>query len=284
MATYKIKNVRVAQSSPIQQTMPKDIVEEVEIDLEVPRKESVGFDQVPLPPKTKEVKVYQYPYKLGDNGCDTDIVPRDGGGDGLGGEKVSFEPEKGEGQTSGNPDTYVQTLNDVPAPTPAGSKDNHAIANTDAMTKIAELESKLKEADRKIQKSEIARERERVARKIAQAEIERGLYSCASDEDFEKRVSEYLDTPTSSLLRELQRVRTYPSVTATSVANLTTTASVNKKTGFIDYGGLALQSGIATMNRQASYTPVLGNDSVQELTNVIQSHMKMGKDYPKEQQ
>jgi hypothetical protein len=238
-----------------------------------------------MPQKTNEVKTYKYPYKLGDPGCDTDIVPRDSGGDGLGGEKVSFDPEKGEDQTSGNPDTYVQTLNDVPDPTPAGNKDNHAVAANDTLKKVAELQTKLQEAERKLQKTEIARERERVARKIVQAEMERGLFACTSDEELETKVAEYIQTPTSSLLRELQRVRTYPVVTtasANNAANLTTMASVNRKTGFIDYGGVALQSGIAAMNVKAEYAPVLGNDRVQDIADAVQAHTYLGKLFPKD--
>ena len=279
--SHEENTTKVAQSAPIQLTMPKDVVEEGEDDLEIPRDEAVGFKQV----EPKDVKVYKYPYKLGDDGCDTDIVPRDSSGDGLGGEKVTFEAEKGEDVSSGNPDNYVQTLNDVPEPTPAGSKENHAVAQSDALRKLADMDRKLKEAQRDLRKSELNREREKYARKIVQAEIERGLFAHNTDEEFETRVASMIETPAAVLQRELQRVRTYPTVStvASQDAALTVTAAANRKNGFTDFGGVALQSGIAayTISKEAAYVPTLGHNTVQELSDLIQPHTKLGKMFPK---
>ena len=278
MAASSKKLTKKAQAP--NQNMPKDLVEEGEDDLEVPRNESVGFTQT----KERTVKTYKYPYQFGDGGCDTSIVPRDSG-DGLGGEKVTFESEKAEGQTSGNPDNYVQTLGDVTSPTPAGNKKNHAIANNDAIKKLAEKEEELLEAKRALQKTEIARERERVARKIVQAELDKGLISCASEEEVDERINSFLDMPTSALLRDLQRVKTLPNVNTVSASTdgttkLVTTAS-NKRHGFIDYAGVALQSGVAAFNRSASYAPTLGHNTIRELADAVQDETYYGKLFPR---
>lgn len=288
-ANLRIKNVRLAQSQPMQQTMPKESFEESKPRVRIPRNKAVGFDQVPLPPNTKNIKVYNYPYELGEAGSDTDIVPRDSSGDGLGGKKVTFERERAVGQTSNNPDNYVQTLNDVPEPTPAGSKDNHAVAESQTMKKLASMRQKLIETQRSLHKAEIGRDRERIARKIVQAEIDRGLFACQTDEHLEKRVATMLDTPTSVLNREFQRVKTYPvvpSVTSTEANNtrnsaITAKAALNRQSGFVDYGGVTLQSGIAAFNRRADDIPTIGQNTHQELVDSIQDLTYLGRQFPK---
>ena len=66
-------------------------------------------------------------YGFGPNGKDvhTDVVPRDGAGDGLGGESVNFAKDNAVEMTSGDPDNYVQSWQDNVNPTPSGNEMNH---------------------------------------------------------------------------------------------------------------------------------------------------------------
>jgi len=206
---------KVAQVSQ-KEVMPKDTIEEQnrveegETRLDIPRDESVGLKQT----EPKEVTVYKYKYELGDNGCDTDMVPRDSSGDGLGGAKVTFEPELADGYDSGNSDNYVQTLQDREKPTPAGDSKNHAVvAMKELELKLAEKEREVLEAKREAQAAKIRLEREKYASKIVQAEIERGLYTFASEQDVDARIATIAeDMPVKYLARELERVKQYPTL------------------------------------------------------------------------
>jgi len=123
-------SVKLAQSQERAQTMPLNHDD----DVDIPRDESVGLKQT----EPKEVvKIKNDKYELGKNrGQETDEVPRDSSGDGIGGKKVEFEAESGDKQTSGNPDNYVQTLVEQIDSTPAGDKKNHAT--------VANLHSKIR--------------------------------------------------------------------------------------------------------------------------------------------
>ena len=118
-----LASVKMAQEN--KQTMPLDV--EDDVDAGVPRDESVGVKQT----NPKEVaEVFEKGYERGKNKNTTNVVPRDNSGDGVGGKKVTFEEEKVNKQTSGNPDDYVQTLVQQTKPTPAGNKDNKATASS----------------------------------------------------------------------------------------------------------------------------------------------------------
>ena len=107
--------MKTAQKAP-NQTMPLDV--EDDVDAGVPRDKSVGLSQTE-PKKVEEIK--------GDND-----VPRSTGNGGLkGGKKVDWAKETGPDATSGNPDTYVQTVVEQVKPTPAGNDDNHAVASSE---------------------------------------------------------------------------------------------------------------------------------------------------------
>lgn len=119
--------IKIAQAPPQKQTMPLDVEDEVKSG--VPRDESVGLKQTE---PTEVIKVKKdKAYKPGEGrGAETDVVPRDQNGDGVGGKKVEFVEESGDKQTSGNPDNYVQTLVEQIEPTKAGDKDNKAAVAT----------------------------------------------------------------------------------------------------------------------------------------------------------
>jgi hypothetical protein len=126
-----------------QQTMPLSVEEDV--DAGVPRDKSVGLNQTEPKSVNEVIKGKGGDHGSGSGGH-TDVVPRDGSGDGLGGKKVSWEGEKADGQTSGNADTYVQTLQDREDPKKAGDKGNHAtVATVKSMLKRFAAEKGLPE-------------------------------------------------------------------------------------------------------------------------------------------
>lgn len=140
--------VKLAQTSPTKQTMPLDI--EDEVDGGVPRDESVGFKQT-SPTEIKKVKKNpKSPERGKSSGGETDVVPRDGSGDGLGGRKVTFEAEKSEDATSGNPDSYVQKLQETIKPKPRGSKENHAVASAKQVIDAFAAKNKISTRDLEI--------------------------------------------------------------------------------------------------------------------------------------
>ena len=144
---------KVAQSAPAKQTEPIDMGdgESNGEKFDAPRNKSKGKPQefsgrsdVDSP---KKVRKDNYNMGPGGKNLHTDVVPRDGSGDGVGGRSVTFEEEKAEGATSGNPDTYVQEFqeSDYVYPTPYSSEDNHATSGPNtaankAIQKIAQQE------------------------------------------------------------------------------------------------------------------------------------------------
>ena len=83
-------------------------------------------------------KVRSEGYELGTGAEDnhTDVVPRSKGNSGLkGSTKTTYEDESGDKQTSGNPDTYVQTVEKSQKPASAGSEENHATAGSEIKIK-----------------------------------------------------------------------------------------------------------------------------------------------------
>lgn len=285
------RTTRIAQVTTPLNTMPKDVVEEQdrvdqgETRLEIPRDESVGLKQT----EPTEVTVYQYDYELGDNGSDESIVPRDPSGDGVGGEKVTFEPELADGYSSGNPDDYIQTLQDREMPTPAGDAKNRAtVAKSELEKKLAEKEKEALDAKREAQTAKLKLERERYARKIVQAEIERGLCSCNSDSEVEERVAIMSeDTPVKYLARELERVQLYPKVpTAATTENNEKIATANRiKSGFDSFQGL--QTGawrvphMYNSETQMNVTPVTINDKP-NFVNKLSRAFSLGDKYSDE--
>lgn len=132
----KAQTIDANPSEPID-AITEDKVEKnsVEPSLDIPRspekanpKINPGRSDVKNPTEVRKTE-----YGFGPNGKNlhTDVVPRDGSGDGLGGKSVTFEKEKGEDVTSGNPDSYLQEFQDQNQikPTPAGNADNHAVAS-----------------------------------------------------------------------------------------------------------------------------------------------------------
>jgi len=87
------------------------------------------------------LKVRKDNYGKGSEGKNlhTDIVPRDKGGDGLGGKAVTFEKENSESATSGNPDTYVQKFqsDSYIKPTSYGKEENHATSGPNTASSLA---------------------------------------------------------------------------------------------------------------------------------------------------
>lgn len=288
----KTGEVRIAQFSPQnKQTMPLDVVEEQdtvepgETDLKVPRDESVGLKQT----HPKEVKVYKYKFELGDNGSDTEIVPRSSNDDGVGGKKVTFEPEVADGYSSGDSDNYVQTLQKRPKPTPSGDPRNHAVvANEELMIRIAKLEKELKEAKRALTEERLLRGREKFARQIVNIEIEKGFFKPASEDEVETKVASYLKHPVDILENDLARVQSLPSVSASSKNNITTESSTIKK-GFDAYGGL--QTGAASLiptnipsyrNTKELYMASTRTGNIDNLAKELQKHTRLGDQFSEE--
>jgi len=116
-------------------------------NLDVPRDESKAKPEIDV--KREDVdnpkEVRDGNYGMGPEGKDlhTEVIPRDSSGDGIGGSSVDFDGEKGDKQTSGNPDNYVQEFqkdNQI-APNPVSNEDNHLGASAkDAIRKVAETQ------------------------------------------------------------------------------------------------------------------------------------------------
>lgn len=75
--------------------------------------------------KPEKVRDKEYQRGTGGENLHTNVVPRDGSGDGVGGKKVKFDKENADKATSGNPDSYVQEFTDSEKGSPAGSEKNH---------------------------------------------------------------------------------------------------------------------------------------------------------------
>ena len=145
----KASTQKKAQQESANQTEPIDAIseekeEENGEDINIPRDESKAKPEIDVkrPDVNNPKEVRKENYEMGQGGKDihTEVVPRDKSGDGLGGKSVTFTEEKGDKATSGDPDNYVQKFqkdNQI-APTPAGNKDNHAVASVEkAITKLA---------------------------------------------------------------------------------------------------------------------------------------------------
>jgi hypothetical protein len=282
--------IKLAQTSNIgKSTMPLDVieqqdrVEEGETRLDIPRDESVGLKQT----NPKEVIVYKYDYELGDNGSDTNIVPRSQSDDGIGGKKVTFESEIADGYDSGNSDNYVQTLQDRPKPTPSGNPQNRAVATKESMLRIAKLEKELKEAKLALTEEKLKRDREKYARKIVQAEIEKGFFTPASDDDVDAKIESFLKNPVDVLANDLARVRSLPSV---SNSKITTASRQTIKKGFDAFGGL--QTGAANLidnnvpddvnSIKELYLATNGVDKIANLSKEIQKNTRLGSMFSRE--
>ncbi len=280
-ASGRLVVVTAQTQTPSTNTMPKDVVPASEDLNEIPRDESVGFKQT----QPHEIKVYTTEYEFGTVNTDDEIVPRDKSGDGLGGPSVTYEPEKADGYSSGNADEYLQKYTPSPAPTPAGDSKNKAVvAENSSLTKEAQLEKQLLEAKRALQKSEIARERERVARKLVQAEAEKGLVRFGSEEEKERRIASLMEDPVSILHRDLERVRNWlPSASSpnsTGATTLTQTAN-NSQYGFAAAGGgVTLQSLGSVANHIVQDAPTIGYDRMTTLSRQLQSNLKLGQMFP----
>lgn len=127
-ADSKVLKLTLAQSAPAKQTEPTFSSEKSDPSLDIPRNkakakpESDGREDVNSP---EEVRKKSYEKGNGGKNLHTNVIPRDGSGDGLGGKKTTFEKEKADAATSGKPDTYVQKFTPEEKPTAAGNKDNH---------------------------------------------------------------------------------------------------------------------------------------------------------------
>lgn len=273
------KSIRTAQRYTSMETMPKDMTDGAEDLFDIPRDKSVGFDQTAV-----DVTVYDYEYALGDNGCDTSIVPRDGSGDGIGGRKVTFEDEKADGYSSGSPDTYIQKVQPRIKPEPRGSKKNHAVAAADYVKKIATLKQALQAKEAEIRKLKTDIKREVLARKIAYVEKEFGIMEFPNEESFETRVAAIKkDTPAPALLRELERVKAsaHRLTQVAKNANKTVTAT-RRQTGFEANGGVSLQTAAGAANHyiQSDVVRERPDMNASDLTRKIQENLYLGKLFP----
>ena len=145
----KKTKLKTAQLTGDKQTEPVNSIEKPESNgegIEIPRNKTKAVPTIDVGRKdvTNPTEVRKDEYTLGPDSKNlhTDVVPRDGSGDGIGGKSVEFKPEKGEKATSGNPDTYVQEFqkeNQI-KPTPVSSEDNH-LGATKAIQKVAQAKN-----------------------------------------------------------------------------------------------------------------------------------------------
>jgi len=278
-ASGRLVVVNAQTQTPTMNTMPKDVVPEAEDLNEIPRDQSVGFKQT----EPHEIQVYTTEYEFGKVNTDDSIVPRDKSGDGLGGPTVTYEPEKGEGYSSGSPDEYLQQYTPSASPTPAGDSKNRAtVASNSSLTKEAQLQKELLEAKRALHKSEIARERERIARKLVQAEAEKGLMMFGSEEEKERRVASLMEEPAGILNRDLERLRNWvPSASSpNSTGAITQTANKNSQYGFAAGGGVTLQTLGSVANHIVQDAPTIGYNRTTALARQIQSNLRLGQMFP----
>ena len=135
-----------------------------ESSLDVPRDESKAKPEIDPgdPSVNNPTEIREKNYELGPGATDlhTEVVPRDGGGDGIGGKKPKFDQESGDKQTSGNPDSYVQDYQGtLVEPTSADDVENHATTgpNTastkDLIKKIAKAQG-IKKANIRVYEKE----------------------------------------------------------------------------------------------------------------------------------
>jgi hypothetical protein len=132
--TTKVLRKKIMAQSQARQTEPVNSIDKADPKVEIPRNEKknkpqefTGREDVNSP---KEVRKDNYDMGPGGKNLHTNVVPRDKGGDGIGGESTNFEDEKGKDATSGNPDNYVQEFQENEKPESAGSEKNHAVAAT----------------------------------------------------------------------------------------------------------------------------------------------------------
>jgi hypothetical protein len=135
------------------QTEPVDGVQK-DPEIDIPRNEakakpetgSITKDRPDVANPT-EVRTKDYVKGKGAENLHSDVVPRSEGNGGLEGKKkVEFDVEESNKATSGNPDTYVQSVQETISATPAGSEDNHAVAKSNAIKKVASSKN-IKEAN-----------------------------------------------------------------------------------------------------------------------------------------
>jgi len=137
----KVYQKKVAQNYQLQESEPTDSGERAKPDPEVPRDKSKSKPETTVivkdrPDVGKPAEVRDGNFGRGPEGKDlhTDNVPRDSGGDGVGGKSVDFDKEVGDKSKSENPDTYVQDFTPSEKPAPAGTADNHT-ASTEVQFK-----------------------------------------------------------------------------------------------------------------------------------------------------
>jgi hypothetical protein len=144
---YNMKKAQKAQTEPVD-----GVQKDPEID--IPRNEakakpetgSITKDRPDVANPT-EVRTKDYVKGKGAENLHSDVVPRSEGNGGLEGKKkVEFDVEESNKATSGNPDTYVQSVQETISATPAGSEDNHAVAKSNAIKKVASSKN-IKEAN-----------------------------------------------------------------------------------------------------------------------------------------
>ncbi len=140
--TAVIRNflLKKSQSTNVNQTQPLSVEDKVEV--EIPRKKEVGFSQTKYDPirgtvggaggGVTEVKTDKYERgKGGETGGETSVVPRSKGDSGISGiSKADFCEEKANKATSGNPDTYFQSVQKNIEPTPKSSEKNRVRASS----------------------------------------------------------------------------------------------------------------------------------------------------------
>lgn len=220
------------------QTQPLDVEDEVESG--VPRKESVGLDQTEA-----DYLEYNQEYERGSGKSDEKIIPRSKGDSGITGwEKTDFAEEGANKLTSGNPDTYVQSVQENVEPASAGTAENHVAENESEnlevrgseKTEIEQLAERIESLEKELHKEKTLRSREAIASKIVNLELSSGLVSLSESEADERIVSMAKITPAESLQRELERTR---SIVAKLETSGNTIVAENLKTSAVQTGSFS---------------------------------------------
>lgn len=215
-------NIRFIPTAQVaDQTQPLDI--EDEVDSGIPRDKSVGLDQTDT-----DYTEYDQDYERGKDNTDSDVVPRSKGDSGISGQKkTTYEKEKANDATSGNPDTYVQTYRENVKPTPAGKEDNHVAATENDLQVAASMEERIAKLEKELNNERILRKREAVARQIVNILATADLLNDVSDSGIELEVQERLKVPVEALKRELDITKVYVARMSENT-NVKTSALLNR--------------------------------------------------------
>lgn len=243
-----------ALAASTDQTQPLNV--EDEVDAGIPRDKSVGLDQTEA-----DYLEYEQKYEKGKDNTDSKVVPRSKGDSGITGwDKTTFEDEESNNMTSGNPDTYVQSVQENVEPSKAGSKENHAansendleVTGENDLPIIEQMAAKIERLEKELHKERTLRSREAIASKIVNLEVTSGL-SVLSESEADNRIKQMASkTPAESLQRELERTKSI----VDKLNSTGNTVSGNIRTSGVQAGSFSTFANSNVPTLQTLYTSV----------------------------